>query len=72
MGRYVILLIAPLIIGVSIAVGVVIIDGLRQRLCRMDVHRAVLEIRRRDRALSPADLHAAKQSADLTHRRIAS
>jgi hypothetical protein len=72
MGRCAILLIAPVIIGVLIAAGVVVIDRVRQRLGHMNARRTLLEERRRDRALSPVDLHAAKQSADLTHRRIAS
>jgi hypothetical protein len=53
MGRYVILLISPIIVGVLIAAGVVVINGLRQR--RIDVRRTLLEARRPDRALSPAD-----------------
>jgi outer membrane murein-binding lipoprotein Lpp len=69
MGRCAILLIAPVIIGVLIAAGVVAIDRVRQRLRRMNARRTLLEERRR--ALSPADPYAARQSADLTHRRIA-
>jgi hypothetical protein len=79
MGRYVILLIAPVIIGVLIAAGVVVVSGLRQRsidnglrLRRMEARRTLLEARRQDRALSAADPAATEQSADLTHRRIAS
>ena len=70
MGRCAILLIAPVIIGVVIAAGVVAIDRLRQRLRRMDTLRTVLEARLRNRALSPAD-PVANHSSDLTHRRIA-
>ena len=70
MGRYVILLIAPVIVGVLIAAGVVVINGLRQR--RIDARRALLEIRRPDRTLSPADPAASGVSSELTHRRIAS
>lgn len=44
MGRYVILLIAPVIIGVLIATGVVVTNGLRRR--RIDVCRTLLEARR--------------------------
>ena len=65
MGRYVILLIAPVIIGVLIATGVVVTNGLRRR--RIDVRRTLLEARRLDRVLSPRE-----KSSDLTHRRIAS
>jgi hypothetical protein len=70
MGRYVILLIVPVIIGVLIAAGVVVISGLRQR--RIDARRTSLEAGRPDRALSPADPAAKEESSDLTHRRIAS
>ncbi len=70
MGRYVILLIVPVIIGVLIAAGVVVIGGLRQR--RIDARRTSLEARRPDRALSPADPAAKEEPSDLTHRRIAS
>ena len=70
MGRYVILIIAPVIIGVLIAAGVVVINGLRQR--RIDARSTLLEAARPDRALSPADPAATEQSSDLTHRRIAS
>ncbi len=73
MGRFVILLIAPVIIGVLIAAGFVVINGLRQR--RIDARRTLLEAGRPDRALSPADPAdpaETEQSTDLTHRRIAS
>jgi hypothetical protein len=70
MGRYVILLIVPIIIGALIAAGVVVINGLRQR--RIDARRTLFEARRADGALSPADPAAKEESADLTHRRIAS
>ena len=70
MGRYVILLIVPVIIGVLIAAGVVVINGLRQH--RIDARRTLLEARRPDRALSPADSAVKEESSDLTHRRIAS
>ena len=70
MGRYVILLIVPIVIGVLIAAGVVVINGLRQR--RIDARRTLLEARRPDGALSPADPAAKEESSDLTHRRIAS
>ena len=70
MGRYVILLIAPVIIGVLIATGVVVTNGLRRR--RIDVRRTLLEARRLDRVLSSADPAAREKSSDLTHRRIAS
>jgi 4-hydroxybenzoate polyprenyltransferase len=58
MGRYVFLLIAPVIVGVLIAAGVVVINGLRQR--RIDARRPQFEARRPD------------PSSELTRRRIAS
>jgi hypothetical protein len=68
MGRYVILLIAPVIIGFLIAAAVVAISGLRQR--RLDARRALLEAT--DPALSPAHPAARTESSDITRRRIAS
>jgi hypothetical protein len=50
MGRYVILLIVPVIVGVLIATGALVINGLRQR--HIDARRALLEARRRHPALS--------------------
>jgi hypothetical protein len=41
MGRYVILLIAPAIVGVLLATGAVVISGLRER--RIDARRTLLE-----------------------------
>jgi hypothetical protein len=70
MGRYVILLVVPIIIGVFIAAGVVLFNGLRQR--RIDARLALLESRRPAGALSTANSPAKKKSSDLTHRRIAS
>jgi 4-hydroxybenzoate polyprenyltransferase len=58
MGRYVVLLIAPVIVGVLIAAGIVVINGLRQR--RIDARRTQPEARR------PGP------SSELTRRRIAS
>jgi|RhiMetdeSRZDD1v2_1073273.scaffolds.fasta_scaffold290758_5 type II secretory pathway pseudopilin PulG len=79
MGRYLILLIAPVIIGVLIAAGVVIINGFRQRSIdnglrqrRMEARRMLLEARRQDRARPAANSDATEQPPDLTHRRIAS
>jgi hypothetical protein len=46
MGRYVILLVVPIIIGVLVAAGIAVINGLRQR--RIDARRALLEARRPD------------------------
>jgi hypothetical protein len=51
MGRYVILLIAPVIVGVLLATGAVVISGPRER--RIDARRTLLEARRPDPALSP-------------------
>jgi hypothetical protein len=79
MGRYVILLIAPIIVGLLVPAGVVVINGLRQRSIdnalrqrRIEARRTLLELTRQDRALSAADPTAREQSSDLTHRRIAS
>ena len=69
MGRCVILLIAPLIIGVLIAAGVVVLGRLHQRLRRMDARHTLLRARRD--ALSPVDPNATEQSSDVMHRRIA-
>ena len=69
MGRYVVLLIAPVLIGLLIAAGVVVINGLRQR--RTDARRTLLEATRSDRALSPADPAARKESSDVRRRRTA-
>ena len=69
MGRYVILLIVPVIIGFLIAAVVVVASGLRQR--RIDARRALLEATPPDHARSPADPAAGEESSDLTHRRIA-
>jgi hypothetical protein len=68
MGRYVILLIVPVIIGFLIAVAVVVARGLGQRI---DARRALLEAKRPDAALPPADLAAREESSDVAHRRIA-
>ena len=70
MGRYVIILIVPIIIGVLVAAGITVINGLRQR--RIDAHRTLLEARRPDGALSAAGPAANEESSDLTHRQIAS
>ena len=70
MGRYVIVLVVPVIIGVLIAAAIVVIDGLRQR--RIDQRLAADAVRHPEGPLAPADPPAADQSADVTHRRIAS
>ena len=67
MGRYAILLILPIAIGVLIAAAAVIITGLRER--RMDARLALLDATRPNDPSSPADSHAKDES---THRRIAS
>ena len=69
MAGYVVLLILPVIIGVFIAAGVLVINGRRQR--RIDTARTMLEARRRD-ALSLSDPAATEQSSAATRRRIAS
>jgi hypothetical protein len=68
MGRYVILLAVPFIIGVIIAVGVVALHELRER--RIDARRALLEPDEPDDALQPTE-PVADAASDLTHRRIA-
>ena len=70
MGRYVLLLIAPVIIGFLIAAAVVATSGLRQR--RLEARRALLEASSPDPALSLAHPAARTESSDITHRRIAS
>ena len=70
MGRYAILLIAPVLIGFLIAAAVVAIGGLRQR--RLNARRALLEASSPDPALSPAHRAAGTESSDITRRRIAS
>ena len=70
MGRYVILLIAPVVIGVLIAATVVLISGLRAR--RIDTRRTSLEQSRPDGGLSPAHAAEKEPSPHPTHRRIAS
>ena len=65
--RYVVLLIAPLIIGALIAVAVLLINGLRER--RERTRRELYEARRLDREPSSTDLAAAPEVRD---RRIAS
>jgi len=70
MGRYVILLILPVIAGVLIAAGAILVNALRQH--RIDVRRTLLEARRPNLALSLADAAAGEVSSELPHRRIAS
>ena len=70
MGRFVILLIAPVIIGFLIAAAFVAVNGLRQR--RLDARRALLEASSPDPALSPPRSAARRESSDIARRRIAS
>jgi hypothetical protein len=70
MGRYVILLIAPVVIGVLIAATVVLISGLRAR--RIDARRTSLETSHPDGALSSAHAAGKEASPHPTNRRIAS
>jgi hypothetical protein len=69
MGRYVVLLIAPFIIGVLIAAGLVLIEGLRRRLG--DARGTRLEALE-DPELLDDDLDAEGQAPELPRRRIAS
>jgi hypothetical protein len=68
MGRYVILLAAPFIIGLVIAVGIVVLNELRER--RLDARLGPLETDDLDDAPLTTDA-AAGQASDLTQRRIA-
>jgi hypothetical protein len=68
MGRYVILLAAPFIIGLVIAVGIVVLNELRER--RLDARLGPLETDDLDDAPLATDA-AAAQASDLTQRRIA-
>jgi len=67
--RYVVLLIAPLIIGALIAVAVLLINGLRER--RERTRRELYEARRLDREPSSTDL-AARSAPEVRDRQIAS
>jgi hypothetical protein len=70
MGRYVFLLIVPIIIGVLIAAAAVVINGLRER--RIDARLALLEAGHTEGTRSPADSPAKEESSDPTRQRIAS
>jgi hypothetical protein len=70
MGRFVILLIIPIVIGLFIAAAVVVINGLRDR--RVDARRALLEASPPDGVFSPTDATGTEESSHPTHRRIAS
>jgi hypothetical protein len=67
--RYVVLLIAPLVIGALIAVAVLLINELRER--REQTRGELDEARRLDRAPSSTDL-AARSAPEGRDRRIAS
>jgi hypothetical protein len=73
MGRYVIILIAPLIISIFIAAGVVVVKALWQhtidneiRRRRIEARRTLLEARRQDSALSAADPPVSEHSSHPT------
>jgi hypothetical protein len=68
MGRYVILLAVPFIIGVVIAIGVVALHELRER--RLDARLGPLEMDEPDAAPLTTE-SASEEASDLTHRRIA-
>jgi hypothetical protein len=70
MGRYVILLVAPIVLGVLVAAAVVIIGAMRER--RLDARRTSLEMGRPDGVWSSADAAGEEESPHPTHRRIAS
>jgi hypothetical protein len=70
MGRFVILLIVPIVLGVLIAAAVVVIHGLRDR--RIDARRTLLEASPPDGVFSPTDDTGTEESPRPTHRRIAS
>jgi len=67
--RYVVILVAPLIVGGLIAVAVLLINGLRER--RERTRRELYEARRLDRVPSSTDL-AARSAPEVRDRRIAS
>jgi len=67
--RYVVLLVAPLIVGVLVAVVVLLINGLRERSER--TRRELYEARRLDHMASATDL-AARSAPEVRHRRITS
>ena len=66
---YVVILVAPLIVGGLIAVAVLLINGLRERRAR--TRRDLYEARRLDRGPSSTDL-AARSAPQVRNRRIAS
>lgn len=66
--RYAVLLVGPLIIGTLIAIGLLLISGLRER--RERTRRELDEARRSERA--PSTDRAAMAAHDLEDRRIAS
>ena len=67
--RYGVLLVAPLLIGSLVAIGVLLVNGLRER--RERKRRELHEARRLERAPSFTDL-ATRSERDLKDRRIAS
>jgi len=69
MSRYAVLLVGPLVIGILIATGILLINELRER--RERARRALSEARRLDRAPSPNDV-AARSARELKDDRIAS
>ena len=69
MVRYVVLLVAPLVVGGLIAVAVLLINALREH--RERTRRELSEARRLDRAPSSTDL-AARSAPEVRDRRIAS
>ena len=69
MSRYAVLIVGPLVIGILIATGILLINELRER--RERARRALSEARRLDRAPSPSDV-AARSARELKDDRIAS
>jgi hypothetical protein len=67
--RYVVLLVAPLVIGALIAVAILLINGLREH--RERTRRELYEARRLDRAPSSNGL-AARSASKVRDRWIAS
>jgi uncharacterized membrane protein YciS (DUF1049 family) len=68
MGRYVVLLTAPFVIGVLIAAGLVVIEWLRHRA---EARRVSLELERLERQ-EDDDPDVTEPLPELRHRRIAS
>jgi hypothetical protein len=70
MGRYVILLLTPVVLGFVIAVAVVVATGWRQH--RLDAREALLDATPRDDARAASDPTVTGEPSELPLRRKAS